>query len=384
MSPKTESANTARAKDVTIPIANDTFGLDRLTYDVRCGDAGAAVGSIKVPVNCVVTSPPYYQKRQYGDSGEELGHEQSVEMYVQNLAEIFDAVPLHPTGSIWVNIGDSRDRGRWRMVPERFAAEMIRRGWLLVDRVIWGKQVVLTDGMTIGKCMPDSAIHRLNGNSHEFLYRFARRHDAWTDLCAVGIPRLKGDVQQVRYLPPELMHTNTSVEGRGLSDVWQVSNGGQPEHDHYAVFPPALVERPIAMTCPMFVGQNGNPRSRIVEMVPYDDGRGRGSIGKRKFIGNLTPEELLRNSGRRDTGQPYIPRKPVTKGWTDLDESWRPGVLLDPFAGTGSTLEAGLRMGRSVIAVELYKKNCNVIEARCQETLNRMRDQGLNPFRQFN
>ena len=378
--PQTQSSNTARARGA----ANDTFGLDRLTYDVRCGDAGAVVGSIQVPVNCVVTSPPYFRKRLYGDSGEELGHEKSVEAYIQNLVSIFNAVPLHQTGSIWVNLGDSRDRGRLLMVPERFAFEMIRQGWLLLDRVIWAKRVVRDDGTTIGNCMPDPPRHRLSGSSHEFLFRFAKRHDAWTDICAVSIPRLKGDVRQVRYLPPELMHTITSVEGRGLSDVWQVSNAGQSAYDHYAVYPPTLVERPIAMTCPMFVDQNGNPRSRIIEMVKYDDGHGKCTIGKGKYIGNLTPEELLLKSGRRDTNRPYIPRKPVTKGWTDLDDSWRPGLVLDPFAGTGTTCEVALKMGRSVIAVELYEKNCALIKNRCQETLDRMRAQGLNPFRQFN
>ena len=170
--PLSQTQNTARAKDA----ANDTFGLDRLTYDVRCGDAGAVVGSIQVPVNCVVTSPPYFRKRLYGDSGEELGHEKSVEAYIQNLVSIFNAVPLHQTGSIWVNLGDSRDRGRLLMVPERFAFEMIRQGWLLLDRVIWAKRVVRDDGTTIGNCMPDPPRHRLSGSSHEFLFRFAKRH----------------------------------------------------------------------------------------------------------------------------------------------------------------------------------------------------------------
>lgn len=86
---------------------------------------------------------------------------------------------------------------------------------------------------------------------------------------------------------------------------------GQTKESHYAVFPPALIERPIAMTCPLEVTAQG-PKRRIVEMVPYEEAR-----PIQRGIGKYSkPEEETRiKSGRQDTGRQYIPRKPVTVGW---------------------------------------------------------------------
>jgi DNA modification methylase len=40
-------------------------------------------------VDCVITSPPYYQQRNYGTSASELGREPSVPEYIGNLVDVF-------------------------------------------------------------------------------------------------------------------------------------------------------------------------------------------------------------------------------------------------------------------------------------------------------
>ena len=58
--------------------------------------------------NVVVTSPPYYWGRDYGIEGQ-IGHEESVEEYIENLLSVFKEVHrvLHPQGVFYLNIGDS-------------------------------------------------------------------------------------------------------------------------------------------------------------------------------------------------------------------------------------------------------------------------------------
>ena len=62
-------------------------------------------------VDMCITSPPYYNLRDYKNSGQ-LGAEASVDLFVSNLCEVFDEVyrVLKPTGSCWVNIGDTYDQ----------------------------------------------------------------------------------------------------------------------------------------------------------------------------------------------------------------------------------------------------------------------------------
>ena len=60
-------------------------------------------------IDCVVTSPPYYALRKYTDNDLEIGREQTPSEYIDNLVGVFQEVyrVLKPTGTVWVNIGDS-------------------------------------------------------------------------------------------------------------------------------------------------------------------------------------------------------------------------------------------------------------------------------------
>jgi DNA modification methylase len=127
---------------------------------------------------------------------------------------------------------------------------------------------------------------------------------------------------------------------------------GQTKESHYAVFPPALIERPVAMSCPLEITAQG-PKRRIVEMVPYEESRpfSRG-------IGKYTKpeEEIQLKSGRQDTGREYIPRKPVTVGWEPNLPSIRRGIVLDPFCGTATSGEVALKLGVISSGLNFMKK----------------------------
>lgn len=59
-------------------------------------------------IDCCITSPPYYALRDYGISGQ-LGLEKTFHEYLDKLIEIFTEVKrvIKPTGTIFVNLGDS-------------------------------------------------------------------------------------------------------------------------------------------------------------------------------------------------------------------------------------------------------------------------------------
>jgi DNA modification methylase len=165
------------------------------------------------------------------------------------------------------------------------------------------------------------------------------------------------------------MRCHTSVEGRNLTNVWNVPMG-QTTKDHHAVFPAALVERPIAMTCPEFVTEQG-PRRRIIGWVEYKEGSSRKRlIGKCKQVEHNEHDrrKLQERSGRQDTARRYTPRRPVTEGWTCADlPVTRRGIVLDPFAGTGTTGEVAIKLGRDFVGIELYDEYATIAEQRCRE-----------------
>lgn len=80
-----------------------------MTTTIICGDAIAEVSKIpNLSVQCCITSPPYWGLRDYGVNGQ-IGHEETPEVYVERLVELFAAIgeKLTDSGTVWLNLGDS-------------------------------------------------------------------------------------------------------------------------------------------------------------------------------------------------------------------------------------------------------------------------------------
>ena len=88
-----------------------------------CGDAIEVARKLPAEsVDCIVTSPPYFQQRDYG-SKLQIGQEASPAAYVQRLVELFEALKrlLKPTGAAWIVIGDKYLAGQLLGMPWRLA-----------------------------------------------------------------------------------------------------------------------------------------------------------------------------------------------------------------------------------------------------------------------
>jgi DNA (cytosine-5)-methyltransferase 1 len=338
---------------------------DRQRFDVQCGDIREVVPS-PAQVHCVVTSPPYYQMKTYGESRSEIGHEATPQEYIDTLCDVFDQIPLHPLGSVWVNIKDKRhDRGLLG-IPERFVVAMEDRGWKLLDRVVWAKSALMPDGTTLGQTMMDPNPWRLNDNGWEHLLRFSRTARPWSDPCAALIHRRNGDGD--RYLPPDRMTISTELDGRVAPNVW-LFGPDRSRAAHVAPWPEIVCELPIALTCPLWVHADGSLPHRLVGRVEYDDGRGRRRMGKYGHLDLLVEG----GRGRKDTGRIYVPRKPEPLGWTEIAHDATPAIVFDPFCGTGTTGVVALRLGRSFLGCDLYEENCRMAREKLDRTIRLLR-----------
>ena len=77
--------------------------------EIMHGDVREEIKKIKSnSVDCIVTSPPYWRLRDYGDN-RQLGLEETPAEFIQNLCNIFDECyrVLKDTGTLFVNLGDS-------------------------------------------------------------------------------------------------------------------------------------------------------------------------------------------------------------------------------------------------------------------------------------
>jgi DNA modification methylase len=125
-------------------------------------------------VDFCMTSPPYWNKREYGEGGN--GLEDTCTQYVDGLLSIIGEIyrVLNKTGSFWLNIGDSYLNKGLTGIPWRVALAMMdEQQWILRNSVIWNK----LKG-------PDNSKDKLR-NTHEHVFHFVKQKDFYYDLSAI-------------------------------------------------------------------------------------------------------------------------------------------------------------------------------------------------------
>ncbi len=110
-------------------------------YNSSCGDLSHLEDR---SIQTIITSPPYFQMRNYGIGKNQLGLEKEVIDFINNLCDLFEDAKrvLKNDGSLFVNINDCVINGEYQSVPELFLIEMKKRGWKYVDQYLWLKSNV--------------------------------------------------------------------------------------------------------------------------------------------------------------------------------------------------------------------------------------------------
>jgi site-specific DNA-methyltransferase (cytosine-N4-specific) len=269
------------------------------------GDALAVLGTMPdATIACVVTSPPYYGLRDYGEPGQ-YGMEASPAEYVEMMRAVFAEVRrvLAADGTLWLNLGDSytsgagnrnedlnarlgRPTGQRKQetarptyrrdnatvaagrdavagmasknllgVPWQVAFALQDDGWILRNAIVWHKP----------NAMPESVKDRL-ATSYELVFMLTRSQRYWFDLDAVR--QAHTSVERFAHRPPNLApHTWIPVPGavannnrsggdgvgfadagRNPGDVWTIPTSPFPAA-HFAVMAPALARRCITAGC---------------------------------------------------------------------------------------------------------------------------------------
>lgn len=288
-------------------------------------------------LDCVIASPPYAGAiRDYGVAGQ-LGQEPTITEYVQNLREVLRGVHrvLKPTGSLWLNIADSYSshsrqgalRGSLMLAPQRVALALSAEGWIVRNVAIWHKPNPL----------PQSATDRLSPTYETIIFATKERR-YFFDLDAIRVPHRSADRARVALGERSRRYqgNNTGLgklkaagrvgnaRGKNPGDVWTIPTAID-RLGHQATFPEALIERPILATCP----------ERICVQCDTAWTRPTGIKSRRTSEGMLHTREV----GELRRCDCFAPS--------------RPGVVLDPFMGTGTTAVVAKRLGRDFLGIEL-------------------------------
>lgn len=125
------------------PITYSVNRLEEMPFwnEIVCGDSADLLKSIPAnSIDLVITSPPYFQQREYDGGG--VGNEKKPDDYISALMKIFRECVrvIKPTGSIVFNIGDKYEDSSLLLMPYRFAIAATEQcGVTLVNNVTWVK-----------------------------------------------------------------------------------------------------------------------------------------------------------------------------------------------------------------------------------------------------
>lgn len=276
---------------------------DRLHKVVRLD---AREGLFALPdssIDCIVTSPPYFGLRQYTGDPREIGAEKDLEGFLSSMREIINIAreKLKPTGSLWLNMGDTYTDGSPLGVPWKLKAFMDSK-LQLRNTIIWYKP----------DSMAESTQRRFSQKWEPFFW-YTRSNDYYFNPEAAKIPVTRSfaerleykfnttseDVSRMRGLQGDVSSQVEQYLQKGVNagDLWIIPKD-KDRTGHPAPFPVALATRPIVATCP--------PGGLV-----YDPFAGSGTVGvatyrmgeDRAFTGTDISEEFIALANARITDE---------------------------------------------------------------------------------
>jgi DNA modification methylase len=156
--------------------------------------------------------------------------------------------------------------------------------------------------------------------------------------------------------------------GKNPGDVWQIPTQPAPPEargKHFAMFPENLVEPMILAGCPTQVCKKcGKPRERIIVSLYKGS-----TIGTKPKEGKIL--EKASQLQRTTSGLPFG-YTGKTIGWTDCGcgAGFEPGIVLDPFMGSGTVAVVAKKLGRSFIGIELNPEYVRISNERLKKIPN--------------
>ncbi|MGD9588740.1 MAG: DNA methyltransferase [Pyrinomonadaceae bacterium] len=308
-------------------------------------------------VDLIMTSPAYWQKRDYGLANQ-IGIEKSPRAYVQTILDVMSAWHgiLKPTGSVFLNVGDSFRNGHLLELPSLIINAAVASGWKMRQRIIWVKP----------NSTPHSSSRRL-ASREEYVLHFSKGDEYYYDL----------EHYKEKYT---------------VGNVWTIAPA-QHKGEHLAPFPDELVERVLRLACPKYTcSRCGSPSNRQTESTTeLDQTRPQARRAMERLSlaleqGKLTNEHIaaIRATGISDAGKAskfqtgrnsekikglateakkvlggyfreFTFAKKRTVSWTRCRcrAILKPGIVYDPFVGTGTTLRVAKQLGFSAIGSDL-------------------------------
>jgi DNA modification methylase len=308
-------------------------------------------------IDMVMTSPPYWGKREY-ENMNGIGLEKNFKEYIKNLLNIVAEIyrVLKPTGSFWLNIGDTYSCKKLLGIPWRIAIQMCdEQDWILRNDVIWNKV----------KGSPDNSLDKLR-NVHEDLFHFVKSKKYYYNVSMARKEPMKSKIQNgavvsatgvtgVRY--KRQIELSTILTDEQKYNAFNDLNGilEQIKKGEIADFR-MIIKGQQRTTHSDSTKVSG--RAKELETKGYYFLKYHPDGAKMGDVWDIIPEDT---QGRKMHFAPY----PADLCRTPILATCPPnGIVLDPFCGTGTTMAVAYENGRKSIGIDVAQCYVDYAEER--------------------
>ncbi|MDR0645628.1 MAG: site-specific DNA-methyltransferase [Elusimicrobiota bacterium] len=334
---------------------DNILDINEILNKVYCSDALSFLK--RVPnnsVDLIITSPPYYQQRDYGCGG--IGNEATEDEYINNLLPIFNECSrvIKTTGAIVFNMGDKYLNGNLLLIPYKFAL-----------KVLENKKVFLINQITWAKTNPTPRQERRKLiQSTEPFFIFAKTKD----YC------FKID-EYLSHLDRKNKKTTSNFSKIGIKyfDIINQSNLTSEEKENATRELEKAIEE-------VQLGKIESFRMKIrgIHKEAYggmEGGRNnqirRNGFTIIKITGNAMKKDLIESpveitKGNKHTAvYPLYIIQELVKLLSNSGD-----IVLDPFCGSGTTCVAAKNLGRKYLGIEISPEYVLLSEERIKEADN--------------
>jgi DNA modification methylase len=348
-----------------VPVQNPTTRVEFETYlttpntlpQFFHGDAIKVLRELPDSVmDCCVTSPPYWGHREYDSSG--IGLEVNHHDYVQNLMSVLLEVKrvLKPTGSLWLNLGDTYLDKNLMGIPWRVAFALMEAGLILRNSIIWNK---VKGGM-------DNAKDKL-GNVHENVFHFVLSKTYFYAVDDIRNKPRAATVSQGKVV------SATGVSGVRYRRQLELSTAlsSKEKKSALAALENVLSDIEAGRIADFRMVIRGQQRSthsdqsrvsgraRELEMKGFYFLKYHPNGAKPGDVWDILPEDTQRRESHFAPFPEDLCRIPI------LATCPTNGVVLDPFCGTGTTMRVATSLGRKSIGIDLSETYLSIARKRC-------------------
>jgi site-specific DNA-methyltransferase (adenine-specific) len=304
----------------------------------------------------VITSPPYWGKREYKNGG--IGLENEYSCFINNLMEIIGEIKriLKQEGSFWLNIGDTYRNKSLLGIPWRIAIKMMdEQGWILRNEVIWNK---VKGGM-------DNSKDKL-GNVHEPFFHFVKANKYYYDVDAIRSNPQKTSVKN-----------GTVISATGVSGVrykrqieLSTSLSNSEKENAYNDLERVLNEVKKGVICDFRMIIRGQQRVTHSDSITVS-GRAKElkekgyyflkyhpNGSKPRDVWDILPEDTQNRKSHFAPFPEDLCKIPI------LSTCPHNGIVLDPFVGTGTSVAVAYSLGRKSIGIDISEEYINIANER--------------------